>query len=126
MHHDGGPGVPVLVVGAGPTGLAVATLLAQHGVACTVVDRHHRPTAAAAVHLDGEAVRVLQRLGVDEEFAAISRPAAGLRLLDARLRPFATFRRALRRARTGTPRPTCSTSPTSRPSCAANLSRHPG
>ena len=90
MQHDG----RVLVVGAGPTGLAVATLLAQHGVASTVVDRYAEPwPQPRAVHLDGESVRILQRIGVHEQFAAISRPATGLRLLDARLRPFATFRR---------------------------------
>jgi 3-(3-hydroxy-phenyl)propionate hydroxylase len=84
----------VLVVGAGPTGLVVATLLAQHGIAATVVDRHAAPyPRPRAVHLDGESVRVLQRVGVHEEFAAISRPATGLRLLDSRLRPFAEFRR---------------------------------
>lgn len=83
------PHPPVVVVGAGPVGITVATLLAQYGVACTVVDRHTRPYALPrAVHLDGAAVRVLQQLGVAEEFATISRPAQGLRLLDARLRPF--------------------------------------
>ena len=46
------------------------------------------------MHLDDEAVRVLQLAGVRDEFAAISRPGAGLRLLDARMRPFATFHRA--------------------------------
>ncbi|HZG92289.1 MAG TPA: bifunctional 3-(3-hydroxy-phenyl)propionate/3-hydroxycinnamic acid hydroxylase [Pseudonocardia sp.] len=88
------PRRPVLVVGAGPTGLVTALLLARHGIAGTVVDRH--PAAwpqPRAVHLDDEAVRVLQQVGVHDGFAAISRPAAGLRLLDARLRPFAVFRR---------------------------------
>lgn len=85
---------PVVVVGAGPTGLTAALLLAAHGVASTVVDRH--PDAwprPRAVHLDDESVRILQRIGLAEGFAAVSRPAAGLRLLDARLRPFAVFRR---------------------------------
>jgi 3-(3-hydroxy-phenyl)propionate hydroxylase len=96
--------VPVLVVGAGPTGLAVATLLAQHGVASTVVDRHAGPSPLPrAVHLDGESVRILQRIGVHEEFATISRPATGLRLLDARLRPFAEFRRDRAAGRNGHP-----------------------
>ncbi len=85
----------VVVVGAGPTGMVVAGLLAQHGLSTTVLERHsepyHRPRA---VHLDDEAVRVLQRLGVHERFASVSRPAAGLRLLDASLRPFAEFRRS--------------------------------
>jgi 3-(3-hydroxy-phenyl)propionate hydroxylase len=88
------PVVPVLVVGAGPTGSVTALLLARLGVACTVVDRDPEPhPAPRAVHLDDEAVRVLQQVGLAEAFAGISRPAAGLRLLDARLRPFAQFRR---------------------------------
>lgn len=96
--------VPVLVVGAGPTGLAVAALLARHGVAATVVDRQTGPSGLPrAVHLDGESVRILQRIGVHEEFAAISRPATGLRLLDARLRPFAEFRRDRAAGRNGHP-----------------------
>ncbi len=86
--------MPVLVVGAGPTGLTAAALLARLGVPCTVVDRHTGVhPLPRAVHLDDEAVRVLQQAGVAEDFAALSRPASGLRLLDARLRPFAEFRR---------------------------------
>jgi 3-(3-hydroxy-phenyl)propionate hydroxylase len=86
--------VPVLVVGAGPTGSAAALLLARLGVACLVVDRDPAvPATPRAVHLDDEAVRVLQQVGLADAFAGISRPAAGLRLLDARLRPFAEFRR---------------------------------
>jgi 3-(3-hydroxy-phenyl)propionate hydroxylase len=81
-------------VGAGPTGSTVALLLAGLGVSCTVVERradvHPLPRA---VHLDDEAVRVLQRIGVADAFAEISQPASGLRLVDARLRPFAEFRR---------------------------------
>jgi 3-(3-hydroxy-phenyl)propionate hydroxylase len=88
------PVVPALVVGAGPTGLTAALLLAGLGVSCTVIDpRHGLQPLPRAVHLDGEAARIVQRLGLAAEFAAISRPAAGLRLLDARLRPFAVFAR---------------------------------
>lgn len=84
----------VLVVGAGPTGLVAALLLADLGVASTVVDRRCSPhRLPRAVHLDDECVRILQSAGVAEGFAAISRAAAGLRLLDGRLRPFAVFTR---------------------------------
>ncbi len=94
----------VVVVGAGPTGMVVAGLLAQFGVPVTVLDRYAEPyPRPRAVHLDGAAVRVLQRLGLHERFAAISRPAAGLRLLDAGLRPFAEFRRDAAPGRHGHP-----------------------
>jgi len=46
-----------------------------------------------AVHLDDEAVRVLQSVGVAPAFRAISRPGRGLRLLDADLRTMAEFAR---------------------------------
>jgi 3-(3-hydroxy-phenyl)propionate hydroxylase len=116
---------PVLVVGAGPTGLAVATLLAQHGVASTVVDQRTGPCAEPrAVHLDGESLRVLQRIGVDEEFARISRPAAGLRLVDARLRPFAEFRRSPL-GRHGHPEANLFDQPDLEALLRRNLARHP-
>ena len=86
------------IIGAGPTGLTAATLLARHGVECLVLDRwesiYPQPRA---VHLDDEVYRILATLGVGDEFAAISRPCHGLRLvrsdmtvlaeLAARLRP---------------------------------------
>lgn len=78
---------PVVVVGAGPAGCAAAILLAQRGVQTLLVDRwpevYPQPRA---VHLDDEVHRILGRLHVDDEFAAISRPALGLQLVDRRLR----------------------------------------
>ena len=46
-----------------------------------------------AVHLDDEIFRIVARLGIAEEFAAISRPALGLRLLDNATRVLAEFHR---------------------------------
>ncbi|HTH89167.1 bifunctional 3-(3-hydroxy-phenyl)propionate/3-hydroxycinnamic acid hydroxylase [Mycobacterium sp.] len=86
--------MPVVIVGAGPTGITAATLLAQYGVDCLVLDRwanvYPQPRA---VHLDDEIYRVVARLGISDEFAAISRPAQGLRLLDPTMRVLAEFRR---------------------------------
>ena len=86
--------VPVVIVGAGPTGVTAATLLAQYGVECVVLDRwpdvYPQPRA---VHLDDEIYRLVARLGVADEFAAISRPSHGLRLLDNTMRVLAEFSR---------------------------------
>ncbi len=86
--------VSVAIVGAGPTGITAATLLAQYGVDCLVFDRwpgvYPQPRA---VHLDDEIYRVVARLGLADEFAAISRPTLGLRLLDKRFNVLAEFNR---------------------------------
>ena len=45
--------VPVVIVGAGPTGVCAATLLAQYGVEALVLDRWHDVyPQPRAVHLD--------------------------------------------------------------------------
>jgi 2-polyprenyl-6-methoxyphenol hydroxylase-like FAD-dependent oxidoreductase len=86
--------VSVAIVGAGPTGITAATLLAQYGVDCLVLDRwrgvYPQPRA---VHLDDEIYRVIARLGIADEFAAISRPTLGLRLLDKRFHVLTEFTR---------------------------------
>ncbi|WP_433059221.1 bifunctional 3-(3-hydroxy-phenyl)propionate/3-hydroxycinnamic acid hydroxylase [Dactylosporangium sp. CS-033363] len=84
----------VVIVGAGPVGVAAAILLAQRGVASLVLDRYPEPyPLPRAVHLDDEVMRILHVLGVADEFLTVSRPGLGLRLLDARHRVMATFDR---------------------------------
>ena len=96
--------VPVVIVGAGPTGITAATKLAQYGVDCLVLDRwedvYPQPRA---VHLDDEIYRLLAGLGVSDEFAAISRPARGLQLRDRNMRVMAQFHRECAASANGYP-----------------------
>ncbi|MEU0504341.1 bifunctional 3-(3-hydroxy-phenyl)propionate/3-hydroxycinnamic acid hydroxylase [Nocardia sp. NPDC005998] len=79
--------VPVVIVGAGPAGVTAATLLTQYGVSCLVLERHPDIyPQPRAVHCDDEVCRILARLGVYEEFTAISRPSLGIRLVDPKMK----------------------------------------
>jgi 3-(3-hydroxy-phenyl)propionate hydroxylase len=103
-RHPGSDPIPVVIVGAGPVGVTAATLLGQYGVECLVLDRwdgvYPQPRA---VHLDDEVYRILARVGIAEQFAAVSRPTLGLQLVDRNHRVFATFDRATERGRHGHP-----------------------
>ncbi|WP_268208425.1 bifunctional 3-(3-hydroxy-phenyl)propionate/3-hydroxycinnamic acid hydroxylase [Streptomyces shenzhenensis] len=60
----------VIVVGAGPTGLTTANLLADHGVDVTVLERQPGPgNEPRAVSLADESVRTLQALDLLQELA---------------------------------------------------------
>jgi 2-polyprenyl-6-methoxyphenol hydroxylase-like FAD-dependent oxidoreductase len=66
----------VAIVGAGPTGLTLAILLAQQGHAVTVLERWAEPyPLPRAVHFDHEVGRLLQACGVGDDLRAISEPA---------------------------------------------------
>jgi 3-(3-hydroxy-phenyl)propionate hydroxylase len=117
--------VPVVVIGAGPTGLAAATLLAQYGVESLVLERWDGVyPLPRAVHLDDEIYRILARLGVADEFAAISRPLCGLRLIEPGPRVLAEFPRQAC-GRHGFPEGNMFDQPELETLLRANLARHP-
>jgi 3-(3-hydroxy-phenyl)propionate hydroxylase len=115
----------VVVVGAGPTGLTVATLLGQYGVDCLVLERwesaYPRPRA---VHLDDEVYRILARLGLRGEFEAISWPCRGLRLVDRDLRVLAEFQRDSAHGRHGYPQASMFDQPALEAILRDNLAKH--
>jgi 3-(3-hydroxy-phenyl)propionate hydroxylase len=118
--------VPVVIIGAGPTGLTAATLLGQYGVECLVLDRwesiYPQPRA---VHLDDEIYRILGRIGLREEFAAISRPLEGLRLVDRNMRMLGEFRRGTAEGKHGYPEANMYDQPELEALLRANLTHHP-
>ena len=85
---------PVVIVGAGPTGLTAAALLAARGVRCLVLERRAEGSELPrGVHVDDEVMRILQHVGISHDFAPLTRAALGLRLLDRRHRTMAEFAR---------------------------------
>lgn len=76
---------PVLVVGAGPTGLVVATRLQQLGVDTVLVDRlPERLPWSRALGIQPRSMEILDALGVAESLAAESVPVTGLDLSNQR------------------------------------------
>ncbi len=126
MTAEGAQQVPVVILGAGPTGVTVATLLAQYGVDCLVLDRWSQVyPQPRAVHLDDEIFRFLARLGIADEFAAISRPALGLRLLDSSMTTLAEFTRDTGLSRNGFPQANMFDQPDLEALLRANLKQYP-
>jgi 3-(3-hydroxy-phenyl)propionate hydroxylase len=126
-HSNGAPEfVPVVIVGAGPTGITAATLLAQYGIQCLVLDRHETVyPLPRAVHADDEIYRLLARLGVADEFAAHRRPGLGLRLLGPDMRVLAELKRSLEPSANGYPQCNMFDQPELEAMLRANLKRYP-
>jgi 3-(3-hydroxy-phenyl)propionate hydroxylase len=118
--------VPVVIVGAGPTGITAATKLAQYGVDCLVLERwedvYPQPRA---VHLDDEIYRLLAGLGIADEFAAISRPARGLQLRDRNMRVMAEFHRDRAESANGYPQANMFDQPEFEALLRTNLKHYP-
>src|SRR6266487_3974290 len=69
----------VLVVGAGPTGLALAAHLVAHGVRPRIVDRaSDRVHESRALAIQPRTLEVLAPLGVTDELVALGNPGVQL------------------------------------------------
>lgn len=75
--------VPVVIIGAGPTGLTLANLLGQRGVATLVLDRNpDTMDIPRAIVLDDEGTRTLQSFGVAAQFLPHTIAGEGSRYYD--------------------------------------------
>ena len=64
-------GIEVLVVGAGPTGLFMASELGRHGVSCRIVDKNPGPSShSRATIMQPRTLEVLDALGLIDTFLA--------------------------------------------------------
>jgi 3-(3-hydroxy-phenyl)propionate hydroxylase len=118
--------VPVVVVGAGPTGVTVATMLARYGVECLLLDRWNGVyPQPRAVHMDDEVYRIFARLGIADEIAAISRPALGLRLVDRSMAELAEFSRDTALSTNGFPQANMFDQPELETVLRTNLEQYP-
>lgn len=89
MHH-----VPAVIIGAGPTGASTAIMMGQRGIETLVLERWPEVyPLPRAVHFDDEVFRIFAAMDLEDEVRAISRPAPGMRLTDARHRVLAELRR---------------------------------
>ncbi|PXX08513.1 FAD-dependent monooxygenase [Mycolicibacterium moriokaense] len=71
--------LPVLVVGAGPTGLTMANELARHGVRPRIIDRGSEPaTTSRALVVQPRTLEIFDDIGVIEEAIAAGDPASNL------------------------------------------------
>jgi 2-polyprenyl-6-methoxyphenol hydroxylase-like FAD-dependent oxidoreductase len=69
----------VLVVGAGPTGLTLASELYRHGVPCRIVERAAEPNPVSrATDMHARTLEVLQDMGLVDEALAIGHPHRGV------------------------------------------------
>jgi 2-polyprenyl-6-methoxyphenol hydroxylase-like FAD-dependent oxidoreductase len=77
--------LPVLVVGAGPTGLMVANELARHGVPPRIVDRGPAPaTTSRALVVQPRTLEIFDDIGVIDQAIAAGNPALSLTITFAK------------------------------------------
>jgi len=71
--------LPVLVVGAGPSGLVVANELARHGIRPTIIDRGSVPaTTSRALVVQPRTLEIFDDMGVVDQAIAAGDPASSL------------------------------------------------
>jgi 2-polyprenyl-6-methoxyphenol hydroxylase-like FAD-dependent oxidoreductase len=80
MTGTAGTEAPVLVVGAGPVGLASAIMLAERGVAVTVLERRPQLSEHPRARLvNARTMEILRRLGLERAVREAALPATAMR-----------------------------------------------
>ena len=75
--------IPVLIIGAGPVGLAAAALLRQQGVDVRIVERGHAPTPfSKAIGIHARTLESMHALGLTEQLVSHGHPMHAFRLVE--------------------------------------------
>lgn len=78
----------VLIVGAGPTGLILATELARRGVSCRIIEKRlERSTRSKALAVHARTLELLDLLGLADEFVRRGYTSPGFSLRANARRP---------------------------------------
>lgn len=73
--------LPVLVIGAGPCGLMMASELARQGVRCRIIDKAPRPSEySKALAIHARTLEIFEKLGIAERFVSAGVKAHGVRV----------------------------------------------
>ncbi|MBV9940781.1 MAG: FAD-dependent monooxygenase, partial [Solirubrobacterales bacterium] len=97
----GGDGRPVVIIGAGPTGVMLAIELARRGIEVRVLEKQSsRPSETRAIGIHARTLEVMHQLGLVEEFLALGHRVDGVIFHLRRQR-----RAQVRFGRLGTPYP---------------------
>ena len=75
--------IDVLIVGAGPVGLAMACELLRHGVHCRIIDQQVGPVQTSrALNVQARTMEVFENMGVIDQILAAGTKARGLTIYD--------------------------------------------
>ena len=75
--------IDVLIVGAGPVGLAMACELLRHGVRCRILDQQSAPVQTSrALAVQARTLEVFENMGVIDRILAVGTKARGLTIYD--------------------------------------------
>ncbi len=75
------PDLPVLLVGAGPTGLILAAELIRHGTTCRIIDKAAGPTPLSkATTVQARSLEMLEDLGILDEAMAAGTQSHGVNI----------------------------------------------
>jgi 2-polyprenyl-6-methoxyphenol hydroxylase-like FAD-dependent oxidoreductase len=73
--------LPVLIVGAGPTGLMMACELARHGIPCRIIDKKtERTLSSNATWIQTRTIEIFDQIGIADRFLEIGHPCDAINL----------------------------------------------